>query len=200
MLVRDVMTTAVVTVGPSTAIPEAAHLLVRHGFTALPVLDPDGYLIGVVSETDLAALRRHDARSPRLAAEMALAAPSRVAEVATPDPVTVPPWADVADAVATMRRTGHRSLPVVDGQRLVGIVTRADVLRADDVVDSRIADAVRRLLDTYIGHDRCATTVSEGAVRVRGVPAAERHAVAVLVQQLPGVRAVEVAETPSESR
>jgi len=196
VLVRDIMTTDVVTVGPRTTVREAAHLLVGHRFTALPVIGPDDDLVGVVTESDLAPLRRHDARSPELALEMATTPPRHVGEVATPEPVSVRPWTDVADAVALMRRTGHRSLPVVDGGRLAGIVTRSDVLRADDVPDMVIEAAVRRLVDLYVGHDRCRVTVSDGVVTVHGMPddPKERHVVAVLVQQLPGVATVELDE------
>ena len=87
MLVRDIMTTDVVTVGPRTTVREAAHLLVGHRFTALPVIGPDDDLVGVVTESDLAPLRRHDARSPELAIEMATTPPTHVGEVATPEPV-----------------------------------------------------------------------------------------------------------------
>ena len=194
MLVREIMTTDVVTVRPGSPIREAVGLLVKHRFTALPVVDSGGDLVGIVTETDLTALRRHDARSPRLREEMAGPVPVCVAEVATPNPITVQPWTDVADAVALMRETGHRSLPVVDGHRLVGIVTRGDVLRADDVPDSRIVAGARRMLDGYLGPGRGEVSVSDGVVVLRGVPDAERHTVAVLVHQVPGVRAVEIAE------
>lgn len=201
MLIRDIMTTDVVSVRPGSTIREAVGLLVRHRFTALPVVDSDGWLTGVVTETDLTALRRHDARSPLLVEEMAGSVPVCVAEVATPDPICVRPWTDVADAVALMRRTGHRSLPVVDGPRLVGIVTRSDVLSADDVADSGIAAAAHRVLERYVGPGRCSVTVSDGVVVVGGVPAGESHTVAVLIQQLPGVRAVEIgAGAGTESR
>jgi CBS domain-containing protein len=194
VLVRDIMTTDVVTVRPRTPLRETAHLLVGHRFTALPVVDADGGLVGIVTESDLAPLRRHDARSPKLAAEMATPIPTCVAEVATPDPVTVQPWTDAADAVDLMRSSRHRSLPVVDGGRLAGIVTRSDVLRADDIPDVVVAAAVRRLLNLYVGYARCASTVSDGAVTVEALPVdtGERHVVAVLLQQIPGVTTVDV--------
>src|SRR5688500_15604739 len=103
MLARDLMTTAVVTVDPTTTVRKAARVLEANGFTALPVVDGAGQVCGIVTESDVIRGIRHDARSLRLVAERAISPPRSVAEVMTADVVTVAPWADAADVVALMQ-------------------------------------------------------------------------------------------------
>lgn len=153
MLVSQVMTSRVVTVEPGTPIGQAASTLTRHGFTAVPVADGMGDLVGVVTEADLLCRRvHHDPRSAKLADELTQVPPRIVAEVMTTEVQTVPPWADAADVVERMRADGLRSLPVVrPGGALVGIVTRRDLLGATVHADDTIARDVRRRLETYAG-------------------------------------------------
>jgi CBS-domain-containing membrane protein len=131
VLVRDVMSRPVVTVVPYASVRAAAAVLTDRGFTALPVVDHDGQLVGIVTEADLLRKRvRHDARSPLFGAELAAGAPpSRVADVMTVDVFTARPLTDVADLVDQMRAHGIRSVPIVDdGGAVVGIVSRRDGL------------------------------------------------------------------------
>ncbi|MFR9802342.1 CBS domain-containing protein [Pseudonocardia sp. RS010] len=192
MLTRDVMTRDVVTVRRDTSVREAARVLTGHGFTALPVVDERDDLLGIVTEADLLAGRlRHDARSPRLAAELAAGPPSpAVGEVMTTDVVTALPWTDAADLVETMRARGIRSVPVVEpGRGLVGIVSRRDVLGAVGRPDEVIEHAVRRGLRNYAGRDRWTVSVHDGVVTLADdtEDATERHVATVIAQNVPGV-------------
>ena len=120
MRVRDVMSSPAVSLRPRTQAGRAAALLVERGFTAAPVLDAEGRLRGIATEADL--LRG------RLAADGGPA--PVVADLMTPCPATVAPDAALADLAAQMLATGVRSVPVLEDGRLVGVVTRRDVLRA----------------------------------------------------------------------
>src|ERR687887_889773 len=131
MRVREIMTAAVVTVTPRTGLKQAAALLVERGFTALPVVDDQGRLAGIVTEADLMPLESvPDPRThilPPGAGHPAVA--GTVAEVMTPKVVTLAPDADAADAARLMLAHGLRSIPVSADGRVVGIVTRRDLLR-----------------------------------------------------------------------
>jgi CBS domain-containing protein len=195
MLVREVMTRPVVTVGPSTPIRAAAALLTGRGFTALPVVDGDGELVGIVTEADLLRDRvRHDARS-MLPEELATIPPARVGEVMTTQVLTATPTTDVADVVVRMQALGVRSVPVVRaGAGLVGIVSRRDVLATFTRTDSAIAADVRHRLAAYAGPGRWAVAVEGGQVTLRDALAdpAEEHPASVVAASVRGVLHVRV--------
>lgn len=114
---KDIMTTRVVTVKPSTPIPEAARLLVRRKISGVPVVDEKDKtkVVGILTEADL------------------LAAPSgakTVAEVMRKRVISVAPDTSVDDIAATLVKRKIKRVPVLDGGKLVGIVSRIDVLRA----------------------------------------------------------------------
>lgn len=191
MLARDVMTRPVVTVGPDTPIPAAAALLTGRGFTALPVVDPAGELVGIVTEADLLRGRLlHDPRSPRLGGELTRVTPQRVAEVMTTEVDTAQPWTDLADLVEHMESRGIRSVPVVDGAAgLVGIVSRRDALATATRSDTAIENDVRHRLETYAGPGRWRVSVERGSVTLaddHGDPV-EQHAAAVVAAAVRGV-------------
>jgi CBS domain-containing protein len=191
MLVRDVMTRPVVTVDPDTPIRAAAALLTGRGFTALPVVDGAGELVGIVTEADLLRGRlHHDARSPLLSEELTRVAPQRVAEVMTTEVVTALPWTDLADLVEQMRSLGIRSVPVVDGGvGLVGIVSRRDALATATRSDVAIEGDVRRRLEAYAGPGRWRVSVDGGRVTLGdafGDPT-EQHAASVVAASVRGV-------------
>jgi CBS domain-containing protein len=116
--VTAAMTADVVTVTPADPLSVAVALLTRHRFTALPVVEPERRLVGIVSEADALG----DPLWTR-------GRPATVAEVMTRRPVTVDAGATVAQARRVVAERGVRVLPVVDGGRLVGIVTRRDLVR-----------------------------------------------------------------------
>ena len=148
MVVRDIMDAEPVTVGVEDTVETVVHLLRRHELPGLPVVDPRGDLVGIVTENDLVItddegedlhvphyielfggivflepLRRYEGRLKKAFA-------SRVADLMTADPVTIEAEASVAEAGRIIVRRGHNRLPVIEHGRLVGVVTRVDVLEA----------------------------------------------------------------------
>ena len=198
MLVRDVMSQPVVSVEPQTPVRAAAAILTDRGFTALPVVDRDGELVGLVTEADLLRGRvHHDARSALLGEELdATPPPSTVGDVMAAEVFTTRPLADVADLVAQMRARGLRSVPVLgeDG-RVEGIVSRRDVLQTMTRADAAIAADVRHCLETYAGPGRWTVDVEDGVVTLGDAftDVVERHAARVIAASVRGVVDVRVA-------
>jgi CBS domain-containing protein len=116
--VRDIMSTDLVTVGPSATVAEAATLMgERHVGSAL-VVEGDS-LVGIFTERDIVRALSQDFAAPR----------EPVSSWMTRDPVTIHPDATVEEALDRMLAGGFRHLPVVDGDRLVGVVSMRDVSR-----------------------------------------------------------------------
>jgi CBS domain-containing protein len=157
-LVRDVMTTEVVTVEPWTPFREVVDRLAQHRISAVPVLDAEGNVLGVVTEADLLLKQEHAdlelnaplAWSRRRRLEREKAAAVVAGKLMTTPAVTVPPTATVTEAARRMHAAGVKRLPVVDqAGRLVGIVSRADLLK----VFTRTDEAIRReiMQDVVVG-------------------------------------------------
>jgi CBS domain-containing protein len=135
MKAGDVMTTGAATVRPDAPVAEAARLMVEHRISGLPVVDGDE-LVGIVTEGDF--LRPDPGGKPRLldvlASGGAVAADElhsrRVAELMTRDPVTIAAETPVEEIVALMHRHNVKRLPVVTQGKVVGIVSRANLLMA----------------------------------------------------------------------
>jgi CBS domain-containing protein len=124
MRVRDIMTRSVVTTTPAASVKDAAVILAGHGVTLLPVLDETDHVVGVLTEADV--VRRRIPLDPRRGAWQGSHAgpplPITVGEVMSAPPLTANPEADVAELASTMISRGLRSVPVVEEDRLVGIV------------------------------------------------------------------------------
>lgn len=122
--VRSVMTSSLVVVGPETPVTEVAALFAQHRFSAIPVVDVAGRVVGLVSK--LSFLRLVDRGGAAAAGE-----PRRARDIMDPRLATVAPNDSLTRAVDRMIRSRLRSLPVVSGseRRLIGIVSRGDVLR-----------------------------------------------------------------------
>ncbi len=196
MRLKDVMASPVVTVAPTTRLKQVAALLVRHGFNAAPVVD-QGDLVGIVSEADLVGLeslpdpRAHALRWPAPPA----AVPHLVGEVMTREVLALPPAADAAEAAQLMLDRGVKSIPVVLSGRVVGIVTRRDLLRVLARSDQAIRAEAERLLGEELGGDR-PVEVADGVVVLAGFdPGRESELAELLVRTVPGV--VEVRVTAS---
>jgi CBS domain-containing protein len=122
--VSEVMTSEVVTVGRGDPISSAVELLLRHRYTALPVVEPDGRLVGLMSEAD--ALGSGRPRGDPLFSQTNH--PTTVGVVMTAAPLTIDATRTVGDARRVVADRGIRLLPVVDGVTLVGVVTRSDLV------------------------------------------------------------------------
>lgn len=195
MRAADFMTAEVVTVTPATSVAEATRTVVRRRVAALPVVDDDGRLVGIVSELDL--LRERVAADPRAHLvppdEPSGPAPRTVDQVMTREVYALPESSDAAAFAALMAETGVKSVPVVRGDRLVGIVGRRDLLRRLDRSDTEVADEVAGLLASEPALGTWRVDVSSGEVTLTGAgtPQAQEEA-QLLARTVPGVVRVQV--------
>ena len=203
MQVRDVMTRDVFTVGPDTSAKYAAEVLTEHGFAALPVVDGDYQLVGIVAEADL--LRDRLPADPRLHLRRDESAPEHtppllVRGAMTADVRVVESAADVSDVARLFVDGRIRSVPVLEQSRLVGIVSRRDLLRALVRPDDEIGHDLLRLVEGYTGElGSWDVAVTEGVATVRrtrgtpdGSPEVEDRALRALGHTVPGVISVRV--------
>ena len=179
-LVRDVMTTEVVAVEAWTPFKEIVARLAEHRISAVPVLDADGRVLGVVTEADLLLKQEHPdpevdvprAWSRRRRLERKKAAAVVAGKLMTTPAVTVPPTATVTEAARRMHTARVKRLPVVDetGQ-LLGIVSRADLLkvftRPDEAIRSEIINDVI-VGDLMMNPSRFLIRVDDGVVVLEG--------------------------------
>jgi CBS domain-containing protein len=140
--VRDVMTRSVVSVRPDASIAEAAQKMVAHQISGLPVIDEAGKLVGIVTDRDLLRREKGQSRSERPRWLDFLIGPEppqrafmpfherRVSEVMTAEPLTVAEDAPLQAAVRLMEQHQLKRLPVMRGDRIVGIIARGDLIRA----------------------------------------------------------------------
>ncbi len=141
---RDMMTRDVVTATPDMEIARAARLLLENHFNGLPVVDEKGRLIGIICQDDLIVQQKKlplpslftffDGLIPltsyrSLEKEVDKIVASKVSQAMTPDPITIDPDASLEDIATLMVNNNIHTLPVVEGDRLVGIIGKEDVLR-----------------------------------------------------------------------
>lgn len=131
MKVSEIMSRPVITVKAYAGINEAARVLVELGIAALPVVDAEEALVGIVSEADMLPIEaRPDPRAqatplPPTAGK----APISVAKAMTRDVLTVSPNSEVSQAARIMLEAGIKQLPVVRGRHVVGMVSRGDLVK-----------------------------------------------------------------------
>ena len=205
MKIREIMQRDVVTVAPETSLKDVAALLVEHRISGLPVCAEDGRVVGVVSEADIVQKEQTDdfastALLGRLLDQAygdGIRFAARTAGGAMTSPaVTVRSRDDVAHAAHLMITRRVNRLPVVDGARLVGIVTRSDLVRAfhrDDVtiLGEIEEDVLRSML--WIDPESLDVSVEDGVVRMDGEVETKTIAeiVRACVRRVPGVVDVE---------
>jgi CBS domain-containing protein len=196
MLVGEVMTAPALSIRADAAIDDAIRLLGTAGVTALPVVDEDERVVGILSEADI--LREPLPRDPRAHLRPSEATEPQdglVGDVMTVDPLCVTAHADCADVALTLADTGWKSLPVVEGGgQLVGMVSRSDILRSLAVPDEVVAGAVRSAFDAA-GHPEWRATVHSGHVTIDPVPAHLTEAALGTAATVPGVRSARMAAT-----
>lgn len=204
MTVRDVMTRPVASVQRGTPLRDVAQVLVDHSISGVPVVDTDGAVLGVVSEGDflIKAQGRDAVRHRRLArilgesgesrAQLAKLAAVNAAEAMSAPPVTIESSRPITEAAAVMTARGVNRLPVVDDGRLVGIVTRADLVRAYVRSDEELERAIREdvlLRILWLDPNLFTVTVTDGAVSISG--RVERRSTAEMIERavsmVPGI-------------
>jgi CBS domain-containing protein len=204
MKISEVMTTDVVTVTPDTPLKKAAELMLERGVSGLPVVEEEE-VVGVLSETDILFKEhtrpdRHglvdwvmhygeDPPEAKLDARL-------VGDSMTVPAVTLPPGRSVPDAATMMLDLGLNRLPVVDGDQLVGIVTRSDLMRAFTRTDDEIAREIREdviLRTLWSEPSTVAVEVEAGEVVIEGRVDNEQLAELIYAYALrvPGVVSVE---------
>jgi CBS domain-containing protein len=216
MKAGDVMTRQIVCVTPETSILDMAQLMLKNRISGLPVIDGNGNLVGVVTEGD--CLRRIETgteqQRPRwleflmgpspLANEYVHTHGGKVSEVMTPDPVTVIEDTPLHEVVHLMETRRVKRIPVLRGGRVVGIVSRADLLHAlasttREIAPSAIDDeAIRnQVLAELVRQSWAPTnliniTVRNGIVDLWGIVLAahQREAAIVAAENIAGVKAV----------
>lgn len=192
MRASDVMTRSVVTVRTDTSVADAAALLRDHGITSMPVLDEDDRVIGIVSEVDLLRDRMpHDPRSHLRPIPPGGREPGDVIGEVMQEPVIcLTASADVADLAAVMLDNNVRAVPITDAGRLLGIVSRRDLLRTLVRDDADVQADVTQLIDEFLGEpDRWRVEAKNGAVTITGSfdDPAQQKTVSVLARTVPGV-------------
>ncbi|NHZ70043.1 MAG: CBS domain-containing protein [Proteobacteria bacterium] len=163
MHVRDLMTTDVVAVAPSTTVRDAARMMFRYRVSGLPVVDPDDHLLGIITEGDFLAMEVERADTGQ-AAEF-------VEEVMSHSVLSVPPDLEIIEAARFMHTNDVKRVIVVEDDKMVGIISRFDVVagftRPDDLIEDEIReDLIRRVL--FVDPETVDVVVSNGVVTLFG--------------------------------
>jgi CBS domain-containing protein len=217
MKAADVMVRRVITVDPDASVQQVASVLLKNRISAVPVVGEDGALLGIVSEGDL--MRRPEAGTERrrswwlaffatnetLAAEFAKSHARRASDVMTRTVVTATPDTPLSEIADLLERNGIKRVPVVKRRKLVGIVSRANLLQALASIgkartkktvtdDAAVRDKVIANLEAqpWATSSLINVIVHQGAVELWGVVDSQevKKAVRVAAEATPGVRAV----------
>jgi CBS domain-containing protein len=215
MRAHQIMTRPVITVAPETTIVEAANLMLQRHVSGLPVVDATGQLVGIVSEGDF--IRRSEIGTQRkrgrwlkfilgpgkIASDFVHEHGRRVDEVMTKQPLTITEDTALAEIVDLMEKNNVKRLPVIRGEKLVGIVSRANLLQAVASLARQVPDPTadddhirNRVIDAMEKNDWCpfglSVIVKDGIVHLSGVITEERsrQAAVVAAENIDGVKKV----------
>ena len=141
---KDIMTTEVITISPETEVAQTAKLLLTNRINGLPVVNEAGVLVGILCQSDLIIQQKNIpipslftlldgfiplTSSKKLDREVQKIAATTAADAMTANPVTVNPDTGIEEIAALMVEKNYHTLPVMDGDKLVGIVGKEDVLK-----------------------------------------------------------------------
>lgn len=197
LIVGDAMTASVVTVGPTTPLKEVARVLVDRRISGVPVVDKDGAVLGVVSEADLLVkelgpdairhrpLARLIGESKESRTQLAKRGAVTAAEAMTAPAITITSSRPISEAAAVMTSRRINRLPVVDDGRLVGIVSRADLVRAYVRSDDELATTIRQdviLKIMWLDPALFTIAVRDGVATIGG--RVDRRSTAVILEEL----------------
>ncbi|MCP3477023.1 CBS domain-containing protein [Bradyrhizobium sp. CCGUVB1N3] len=215
MRAHQIMTRSVISVTPDTTIVEAANIMLKRHVSGLPVVDGTGKLVGVVSEGDF--IRRSEIGTQRKrgrwlkfilgpgqsASDFVQEHGRKVSEVMTTSPVTITEDTALAEIVDIMEQNNIKRLPVVRGDKVVGLVSRANLLQAVASLARQVPDPTAdddhirgRIIDAMEKNDWCPfglnVIVRDGIVHLSGVITDEsaRRAAIVLTENIDGVKNV----------
>jgi CBS domain-containing protein len=215
MRAHQIMTKPVVTVGPEATIVEAANIMLQKHISGLPVVDSSGELVGIVSEGDF--IRRSEIGTQRKrgrwlrfilgpgksAADFVQEHGRRVSEVMTKDPLTITEDTAMPEIVELMEKNNVKRLPVLHDGKLVGIVSRANLLQAVASLAREVPDPTAdddhirdRIIAALEKNDWCpfglGVIVKDGIVHLSGVITEERARPAAIVaaENIEGVKKV----------
>ena len=218
MRATDIMTSEVITVEEDATVQAAAELMAEHGISALPVVDKDTRVIGIVSEGDLlhrAETATEQRRSwwlemmtstNQLAGEYIKSHSAKVTDVMTRDVISVTETTPIADIAVLLETHRIKRVPVLRDGRLAGIVSRANLVRAlamtiNERASSTEADDenIRNKLLAELKAQKWAevspanVTVKDGVVHLWSsyLSEQEKRALVVAAENIPGVRRVE---------
>lgn len=198
MKAEQIMTSPVATVLPTMRVQDAARLLIAGAIGSAPVVDDAGTLIGIVTEADLLALETDvDPRSHmQRDAESRTSSRSTVGDVMSREVVALPPGTSAAQLARTMIQQGVRRIPIVANDKVIGIVSRRDLLRALVRTDAAIRADVEALLaeqpETYGTWE---IEVHDGVVVLAGpTDNLRRRLVHIVAHTVPGVLGVRIRE------
>lgn len=194
MLVRDLMSSPATSLRGGSRLDAAVQVLAAQRISAVPIVDAYDHVVGIVSEADVLREGLPSDGRAHLRPVQEAAAPwhQLVDDVMTVDPVTVEPSTDAARAAELMADMGWKSLPVVHERKLVGMISRSDLMRALATPDGEIR---RRILDEFveIGRDEWQADVTNGVVTLHGVEDGRETRIArAIAGTVPGVRWVVV--------
>jgi CBS domain-containing protein len=216
MQATDVMVRDVVTVHPETDAADAIKLLAAHDLSALPVVDGQGQLVGIISEADFIhrveiGTEKHRPRllesltgSTTLAEDFAKSHGKKVGEIMTTDVVTATEDASLAEIAGLFERHRIKRVPIVRAGRVVGVVSQSNLIQAlasvvgpvepTDDTDRRIRDELlfRLKQQNWTDFGSRNVTVGGGVVHLWGLinSDTERHALTALAEGVPGVSSV----------
>lgn len=214
MKVEEIMTKDVIAVSPKTAIHEAAGLMVDHGVSGLPVVDDTGEVVGIVSEGDLILREKPREGMPwwkaffgdaeRLAVEYQKAHGTTVGEVMTRSLITVSPDLAIESVARILDEHGIGRVPVVAEGRLVGIVSRGDLIKAlakapapaaGPPSDERLVTEMRARLnqEPWVSNRGIIVQASNGVLSLWGLVLTEpeKSALETMGRAIPGCKGID---------